>query len=41
MRLLATMIDKQKLEEQNVILPFEYVVRESTRVVLEETEHKE
>lgn len=41
MRLLATMIDKQKLEEQNVILPFEYVVRESTRVILDEAEHKE
>lgn len=41
MRLLASMIDKQRLEEQNVILPFEYVVRESTRIILNEAEEKE
>lgn len=38
MRLLASMIDNQQLEEQNVILPFEYVLRESTRAVPNDTE---
>lgn len=33
MRLLASMIEERNVEEQNVILPFEYVVRESTRIV--------